>query len=383
MNALMLIVSTRAQRAAATLNDSRWPAVVARDPSADGRFYFAGATTGVFCRPSCGARPPRPENVRFFTTPAAAQAASFRSCKRCKPLDASLQATRDGVIACACCIIETREKTPPLTALAAELGLSAAHFHRQFKAATGLTPRAYAAAHREGKLRSGLAKDTTVTAAVYEAGYTTASRFYKKSDAILGMTPRRYKAGAPGSDIAFATGRCSLSYVLAAQSEKGICAILLGDDPKAMERELKSRFPKANLTPAGKIFAGTLAKVTALIDDPARGLNLPFDVRGTAFQKRVWQVLAEIPPGKTTTYSALAKRVGKPKAVRAVGSACGANPLDVIVSCHRALRSDGDLGGYYWGLKRKQAMLKKQAVRSGASVQTIRTSAMLCPSATP
>jgi len=358
MNALMPIRSTRA---AQTLKDPRWPQVLARDPRADGSFWFAVATTGVFCRPSCAARPPRPENVRFFATAELARAAGYRACKRCKPLGTSPQAARDAAIARACRIIEEREGTPPLAALAHELGFSAAHFHRQFKAATGLTPRAYAAAHREGKVRKTLAKSTSVTAAVYDAGYATASRFYEKSDAILGMAPRHYKAGAPNTDITFAVGRCSLGHVLAAQSEKGICAILLGDDPKAMERELKGRFPRANLIPAGKAFARTLAKVTALIDDPARGLDLPLDIRGTAFQKRVWQALTEIPPGETSTYAALAKRIGRPKAVRAVGTACGANPLGVVVPCHRALRTDGGLGGYYWGLPRKRALLKKES----------------------
>lgn len=358
MNAVMTINPSRAARAAQTLNDPRWPEVLARDPRADGRFYFAVATTGVFCRPSCKARPPRPENVRFFTTAKAATAAGFRACKRCKPL---VPSQRDARVARACRIIEEREDTPPLAALAHELGLSAAHFHRQFKAATGLTPRAYAAAHRESKLRKGLAQSSSVTAAVYGAGYNTASRFYAKSDAILGMAPRRYKAGAPGADIVFASGRCSLGYVLAAQSEKGICAILLGDDPKVLARELKERFPKANLVAGDKSFARTLAKVVRLIDDPARGLDLPLDVRGTAFQKRVWAALSEIPPGETTTYAALAMRIGNPKAVRAVGSACGANPLGVAVPCHRALRADGGLGGYYWGLPRKKALLKRES----------------------
>lgn len=361
MNAVMPVHPNRALRAAQTLKDPRWPTVLARDPRADGQFYFAVATTGVYCRPSCAARLPRPENVRFFTTPAAAEAGGFRACKRCKPRGASPQASRDAVIARACRIIEEREQTPPLAVLAHELGMSAAHFHRQFKAATGLTPRAYAAAHREGKLRAGLPQSASVTEAVYDAGYNAASRFYATSAAILGMTPRRYKAGAPGADIVYATGRCSLGYVLAAQSEKGICAILLGDDPQAMEKELKERFPKANLIPAGKTFAGSLSKVVALIDDPARGLDLPLDVRGTAFQKRVWAALSKIPAGETTTYAALAKRIGAPKAVRAVGSACGANPLGVVVPCHRALRSDGGLGGYYWGLPRKKTLLAKEA----------------------
>lgn len=259
--------------------------------------------------------------------------------------------------------MDDAEENVPLGALAKHLGLSPAHFHRAFKAATGLTPREYAAAKREEKMRAGLAREISVTDAIYAAGYGASSRFYEKSDEVLGMTPRAYRRGAPDMAITYAFGESSLGKVLVAQSAKGICAILLGDKEAAMESELRERFPKADLARAEDGFKRIVGKVVAMVDEPRRGLDLPLDIQGTAFQKRVWKALCDIPAGETTTYTALAKRIGSPKAVRAVGSACGANAIGVAIPCHRALRSDGSLAGYYWGVTRKRALLAKEATK--------------------
>jgi AraC family transcriptional regulator of adaptative response/methylated-DNA-[protein]-cysteine methyltransferase len=339
--------------------DPRWTAVITRDPQAD--FFYSVATTGIYCRPSCGARLPRLENVRFHPTPVAAERAGFRACKRCRPNEAvSAQRGREAVIM-ACRIIADSENVPSLANLARQVGLSPHHFHRLFRKVTGLTPKNYAAALREGSIRKRLVKSATVTQAIYDSGYSTGSRFYAKSNAVLGMTPTLYRAGAAGCTIRFAIGKCSMGKVLAAQSTTGICAILLGDSAIALTRELKDRFPKAEILPGGPDFVSVIAEVVQAVDSPAKGFCLPLDIRGTVFQKRVWDALCRIPPGKTATYTEIARCIGAPKAVRAVGAACGANAIGVAIPCHRAVRSDGTLAGYRWGLKRKQALLKKES----------------------
>jgi len=351
------------RRIRATTEDPRWARVVARDVAADGAFYFAVATTGVYCRPSCAARRPRPENVQFFATARDAEKAGFRPCKRCKPTaDQNAQAA---LITKACRIIEGAENVPSLAALARDVGLSASHFHRLFKKVTGLTPRDYAAAQREGRVRArlqstGLAHGATVTQAIFDAGYNAGSRFYEKSNALLGMTPSAYRAGGADTAIQFAVSACSLGTVLVAQSAKGVCAILLGESPELLAYDLKQRFPKADICAGDSAFEDVIARVTTLIDKPGQGLGLPLDVRGTAFQKRVWKALQRIPAGETISYTSLAKRLGVPKAIRAVAGACAANTIAVAIPCHRVLRNDGTLAGYRWGIERKRALLKKE-----------------------
>jgi AraC family transcriptional regulator of adaptative response/methylated-DNA-[protein]-cysteine methyltransferase len=347
--------------------DPRWNAVVARDHAADGNFYFSVKTTGVYCRPSCAARRPNPKNVRFHTTRAAAEKAGFRPCKRCKPDQESLRAQQAERIAKACSIIAESETAPVLDDLAAQVGMSPYHFHRVFKQTTGVTPRDYAAAQREKKVREGLAQGGSVTAAIFDAGYNASSRFYEKSNAVLGMTPSAYKAGGADVDIRFALGTSSLGVVLVAQSDKGVCAILLGDDADAMILELRGRFPKASIAAADRGFERLVKQVVDFVDAPRKGLDLPLDMRGTAFQKRVWKMLQKIPAGTTTTYSALAKKMGEPKAVRAVARACATNHIGVAVPCHRVVRNDGNLAGYYWGLERKRALLDSEASARPAS----------------
>ncbi len=349
--------------AAATTSDPRWNAVVTRDPAADGNFFYSVKTTGVYCRPSCASRPARPENVRFHATRTDAEKAGFRPCKRCKPDQLSLVAQHAVVVAKVCRLIERAETVPGLVELASHAGMSASHFHRVFKAATGLTPKAYAAAHRGKRVRNELDRSSTVTKAIFDAGYSSSGRFYEKSTALLGMTPSKYRAGGANTKIRFAIGECSLGSILVAASERGVCAILMGDDPDALARDLQDRFPRAQLMGSDKKFERVVAKVVGIVEAPAKGLELPLDVRGTAFQQRVWEALQKIPAGSTVTYSQIAKRIGAPKSVRAVASACAANALAVVIPCHRVVRNDGGLAGYRWGVERKRALLKREARR--------------------
>jgi len=351
----------QAALAATTQTDPRWAAVQARDASADGRFFYSVKTTGVYCRPSCGARPARPENVAFHESAAAAERAGFRPCKRCKPDQLSLPEQHAAMITEACRVIERAETPPTLEQLAKPTGLSAFHFHRVFKAVTGLTPKQYAAAHRASRLRSGLDRGRSVTDAIFDAGYNASSRFYETSSRTLGMTPSSYRAGGTDQDIRFAIGECSLGAILVAQSERGVCAILFGDDPDALARDLQDRFPKANLIGGDHAFEQLVATVVGFVEAPAIGLDLPLDVRGTAFQQRVWQALRDIPAGATVSYSEIARRIGSPSAVRAVAGACAANLLAVAIPCHRVVRNDGGLSGYRWGVERKRALLAREA----------------------
>jgi AraC family transcriptional regulator of adaptative response/methylated-DNA-[protein]-cysteine methyltransferase len=299
--------------------------------------------------------------VQFHATWEEAEKAGFRPCKRCKPNQASPVDQHVEKIASACRLIETSETPPSLELLAQHVGLSTYHFHRLFKAATGLTPKEYAAAHRVNLVRKSLSKSDTVTGAIYDAGYNSNSRFYETSNQVLGMTPSDYRAGGPQTDIRFAVGECSLGSILVAQSDRGICAILLGDDPDSLARDLQNQFPKANLIGGDTGFERLVAKVVGFVEAPAIGLDLPLDVRGTAFQQRVWQALRRIPVGSTASYTDVAELIGSPNSVRAVAQACGANALAVAIPCHRVVRNDGALSGYRWGVERKRALLKKEA----------------------
>lgn len=343
--------------------DPRWEAVLARDRRADGQFVFSVSTTGVYCRPSCGARRPRPEHVRFHGTAAAAQAAGFRPCRRCRPDLPPQGAPHAAAIAAACRRLAALEP-PPLAILARAAGLSPFHFHRRFKAATGLTPRQFAAAHREQRLRRSLTAASSVTEAIYAAGYNSSGRFYASAREMLGMVPACFRAGGEHEVIRYACGHGPLGTVLAARSRGGLCAILLGDDPVTLAADLARQFPRARLEPAGAGFERSLARVLALVSKPdgdTSSLDLPLDIRGTLFQRRVWQALRRIPPGATVTYGTLARRLGAPGAARAVARACAANPLAVAIPCHRVLRADGVPTRYRWGTARKQALLRREA----------------------
>lgn len=349
------------QQAAATLNDPRWTAVVARASEADGTFYYSVNTTGVYCRPSCAARLARPENVRFHATCEAAEQAGFRPCKRCRPDQPSRLEHHAAKVTDACRIIEESDNVPSLEQLAARAGVSTYHFHRMFKQITGLTPREYAMTQREKRVRKQLGSGSTVTEAIFDAGYHSNSRFYEKSNHVLGMTPTNYRAGGANTAIRFAIGECSLGSILVAQSDLGICAILMGDDPAELARDLQDRFPRAKLIGGDAGFEQLVARVVGFVEAPGIGLDLPLDVRGTAFQQRVWQALRDIPPGRTASYTDIANRIGAPGSVRAVAQACGANALAVAIPCHRVVRNDGGLSGYRWGVERKRALLDTEA----------------------
>ncbi len=346
-----------AHRNAPTADDPRWLAVLARDPAADSHFVYGVKTTGIYRRASSPSRLPRRENVEFFDTAQQAEAAGYRASKRAGGEQSELDTAR---VTRACLCIEQADSPPNLKQLAEQAGLSPFHFHRVFKAVTGLTPRAYASAHRGRKLREQLAKGGSITAALYDAGFNANSRFYESADQLLGMKPSQYRAGGTNTVIRFAVGQCSLGAILVAQSHKGICAILLGDDPDALARDLQDRFPHAELIGADPGFEQWVAKVVGFVEAPALGLDLPLDLRGTAFQERVWQALRSIPAGATATYAQIARMIGAPTSSRAVAQACGANPLAVAIPCHRVVRSDGALSGYRWGVERKRQLLERE-----------------------
>jgi AraC family transcriptional regulator of adaptative response/methylated-DNA-[protein]-cysteine methyltransferase len=357
----MNMSNTTEMRALATVSDPRWASVAARDPAADGRFFYSVRTTGVYCRPSCAARVARPENVEFHATAAAAERAGFRPCMRCRPDQPARAEQQAAQVAELCRFIEAAEQAPTLGELAQRAGLSSHHLHRVFKAVTGLTPKAYAAAHRARRVRRELSRSDTVTDAIYDAGYGSNGRFYERSNELLGMTPTAWRAGGADTEIRFAIGECALGAILVAQSARGVCAIALGDDPDALARELQDQFPNARLIGGDVEFEQRVARVVGFVEAPRRGLDLPLDVRGTAFQQRVWQALRDIPVGAIASYSEIAARIGAPKSVRAVAQACAANLLAVAIPCHRVVRSDGALSGYRWGVERKSDLLRREA----------------------
>ena len=342
-------------------DDPRWARIVARDRTADGHFWYSVTTTGVYCRPSCPSRTANPKNVQLHATLAAARATGFRACKRCNPEGLSADGENAAIVARVCRLIEESEEEPSLNELADAVGRSASYFHRLFKSATGLTPKDYASARRAAKLREGLANSNSVTEAIYDAGFNSSGRFYERATDILGMTPTQYRLGGANEDIRFAVGQSSLGAILVASSRKGVAAILLGSDPDALVRNLQDRFPNANLIGADGDYEALVARVVGLVEAPGLGLDLPLDVRGTAFQQRVWQALQEIPPGQTVSYAEIARRIGSPKAMRAVAGACAGNSLAVAIPCHRVVRSDGSLSGYAWGVERKRVLLDREA----------------------
>lgn len=351
-------------RALPVAEDPRWARIAARDKAADGQFWYSVATTGVYCRPSCPSRAANPKNVTLHDTLDSARATGFRACKRCNPDGPSLACENAALVARACRIIEEREEEPSLDDLADAVGRSPGYFHRVFKAATGLTPKGYAAADRARKVRKGLEAGSSVTEAIYDAGFNSSGRFYEKSTSMLGMTPSRYRAGGADEEIKFAVGQTSLGAILVASSTKGVASILLGDDPDQMVRDLQDRFPKARLIGMDRDYEALIARVCAFVENPGVGLDLPLDVRGTAFQRRVWQALQQIPFGERVSYSQIARRIGAPTAMRAVAGACAANHLAVAIPCHRVVRNDGELSGYAWGVERKRVLLDREAAQA-------------------
>lgn len=342
-------------------DDSRWQALVERDRTADEHFCYSVRTTGVYCRPSCPSRAPKRSNVRFHDSGEQAERAGFRPCKRCFPSGASLPERQRDAVTRACRLLDEADETPDLAELARNAGMSKFHFHRVFKMTTGVTPMAYAKAQRSRRMRDELTQAASVTEAIYAAGFNSNGRFYAAATKQLGMTPTAFRARGAGMTIRFAVGECSLGSVLVAASEKGVCAIFLGDDAEALVRDLQIRFRNAEFVAGDAAFDSWVAQVVGLVEKPALGLELPLDIRGTAFQLRVWEALRAIPPGATASYQEIAQNIGRPTAARAVAQACGANPIAIAIPCHRVVRTDESISGYRWGVQRKAELLEREA----------------------
>lgn len=339
-------------------DDERYGAMVARDASLRDAFVIGVRTTRIYCRPGCPARAPKRENVDFFATAGEARATGLRACLRCKPDEAQ---PGTGAVEAACRLIETAETAPGLNALARAVGLSPHHFHRLFKARTGVTPAAYAAQVRDRRAKAALSGGASVTEAVYDAGFGAPSRFYDAAHARFGMKPSAWKAAGRGETIRVTVAPCSLGQVLVAATDKGVSAIELGDEADFMLDRFRRQFGQAEVTTDDVELNALVRRVVELIDDPRDpGRDLPLDVRGTAFQQRVWEALGTIPAGETWTYGELAARIGKPGAARAVGAACGSNPVCVVVPCHRVVGSNGKLTGYAYGTDRKRELLRRE-----------------------
>ncbi len=345
---------------AVDVDADRYEAIRARDRAADGTFYYGVATTGVFCKPSCASRLPLRKNVRFFTKTTAAERAGFRACKRCRPTESG--DVRQELVARVCKVLDAAEERVSLEALAREVGVSPYHLHRIFKAATGVTPKSYALARRRGRAQRALKTGGSVTQAMYDAGFESSGRFYAEADAALGMTPKAFKGRGTGVRVRYAIAACSLGRVLVAAGDRGICAIYLGTSDSKLVASLRESFANAVSIDADVKLAGWVRKVVEHIDS-GKAVDLPLELRGTLFQERVWNALRGIPAGKTMTYAEIAKKIGKPKAIRAVGTACGRNEISVLVPCHRAVGTDGKMHGYRWGLELKKRLLANEAER--------------------
>jgi AraC family transcriptional regulator of adaptative response/methylated-DNA-[protein]-cysteine methyltransferase len=360
----MLSAMTRpaptARPTAPSAEDARYAAIGRRDAAADGSFVYGVRSTGVYCRPSCAARPARRENISFHETCAAAERAGFRACLRCRPNEPSRAERHAAIVAQACRQIEAAETAPPLATLAASAGMGAHHLRQLFKEVTGVTPKAYAGSRQAARLEAGLQAGGRVTDTIYDAGFAAPSRFYAAAKTRLGMTPKTYRDAGAGLRIRFAVGACSLGAILVAATDKGICAILLGDDPETLVRDLQDRFARAELEGGEPGFERMVSAAVGLVEAPAKGLDLPLDIGGTAFQQRVWQALRAIPAGATASYAEVAAAIGQPAAARAVAQACAANALAVAIPCHRVVRTDGALSGYRWGVARKRDLLARE-----------------------
>lgn len=340
---------------------ARYAALERRDVRAEGSFWYSVASTGVYCRPTCAARLPRRENIAFHLTPGDAERAGFRACKRCRPAELSHHERQAELIAATRACLDQAHGPLSLAVLASQAGLSSSYLHRIFKRSLGVTPREYAAARRLRKVESELSAGTQVTAAIYQAGYASSSRFYESDSRALGLLPGELRRRGQGVAIRALVCACSLGRVLVGATIRGLCAVELGDEDGRLQEQLRLRFPQATLLDGDAGLAALAEQVVAVIDGAELGPTLPLDLMGTLFQQRVWRALGEIPKATTRSYSELARQLQAPAAARAVGAACGKNPIAVLIPCHRVLRDDGSLGGYRWGLERKQQLLAREA----------------------
>ena len=355
-------------------NEERWQAVIERDKRFDGEFVFAVRSTGIFCRPTCPARRPRRENVLFYSAPGEAEGAGFRPCLRCRPTGKIRNEQHEALAQQVCRAIEAnleREEVITLEELGAELSVSPHHLQRVFKKMTGITPHKYAAMKRVEKLKAGLKSEDNVTQAMYGAGYGSSSRLYESAPRSLGMTPSAYKHGGRGMDINYAIIKSPLGYLLVGATDKGVCAVRLGDSEKALEEGLFGEFHAANLRRDDKGLGRWVEPILAHLKGNRPHLDLPIDVQATSFQRRVWEELQSIPYGSTRSYSQIARSIGQPSATRAVARACATNSVALIVPCHRVVRENGDLGGYRWGVERKERLLAQERQSSANSKEDI------------
>lgn len=353
-------------------DSQRWQAIEQRDPAADGIFYYAVRTTGVYCRPSCRSRRPKPENIEYFDDCQAAERNGFRACKRCRPADRACPPAPTAIVA-ACRLLERAEGPTSLAEIAEQVGLSPYHFHRLFRRIVGVTPKAYAAAQRIKRLQTSLqaaresASDrTTITQALQANGYASSSSCYRHVDEQLGMTPDAYRRAGLGHSVRYAVVPCALGWLAVAATDRGVCMIELGDAPNQLAAEVANRFQGAATLSDDACLRDFTQQVVSLIESPHRPVSLPLDIRGTAFQRQVWEALRAVPAGSTVSYSELAQQVGRPQAIRATASAVAANSLAIVIPCHRAIRSDGGLSGYRWGAHRKQQLLDRESLPPGS-----------------
>ncbi len=348
------------------IDEGYWQAFMQRDGRRDGDFVVAVTSTGIYCKPSCPSRRPKRENVAFYELPEAAEQAGFRACKRCRPQDVAANDPQVAMVRDACHYIDEAldadcQGPPSLAEVARQVGRSPHHFQRTFKRYMGISPRDYADAQRLDKLKQGLRDGNGVADALYGAGYGSSSRVYERAPGQLGMTPATFARGGKGAVIGYTLTDCALGRLLVAATETGVCMVSLGDDDAYLLSELENDYPAATLVRDEIVLDQWVKALIACIDGEEPHPDLPLDVRGTAFQWRVWQELMAIPGGETRTYKQIAERIGKPKAARAVGRACATNPVSLTIPCHRAIREDGSLSGYRWGLERKQALLDTES----------------------
>ena len=345
-------------------DNARWKAVVDNNSNADGTFYYAVITTGVYCRPSCTSRLPNRANVEYFTTYNDAEKAGYRACKRCNPTSDSKVLEIEKKIIHACRIIEESETHLKLDELAARVKLSPYHFHRVFKKIVGVTPKQYASRNQSQRFQKSLKTSPSITDAIYSAGFGSSGSAYDKTHDQIAMRPKDYRKGGIGITITYGLAHCFLGWVIVAATDRGICAIEFGDDPDTLPDQVQTRFPNARLKKADVGFASLIKEVVDFIKAPEEQFQLPLDIQGTAFQQRVWNVLRQIKPGKTLSYSDVANRIGNPNAVRAVASACASNKLAVVIPCHRVISKDGKVSGYRWGTERKKMLLESEKERN-------------------
>ncbi len=343
--------------------EERWQAVAAREASADGKFFYAVKTTGNYCRPICTSRMPNRENIRFFDSPQAAESAGFRPCKRCHPDQPSAQENHTQHIIQACEMMEQADECPSLQTLSEAVGLSPFYFQRLFRKIVGVTPKQFFTQKRSVRVQASLPLGDTVTEVLYEAGFGSSAQFYNQAEEILGMKPVEYQNGGKGARILYAIHPSYLGWVLIAATQVGICAIEFGDDPQDLEETLKTRFPLAAYTEEDPLFSSWVKETLTFLEQSAPNLDLPLDIQGTAFQRRVWMALREVPRGTQVSYSEIARRIGQPKAARAVAQACAANRLAIAIPCHRVIRENGELGGYRWGIERKRKLLERESTK--------------------